>query len=659
MKILSIAAIGTLLMMSCSDLSASSKSPSCVTVWMEALLKAVRNDEGRPTIHARNIFHSSVVLYDAWAVYDDKAETYLLGKTLNGVSSDYPDPMDYTGMNKDSARNVTMNFAIYRLLVDRFNQYGSKNRTINALDDLFEELGFNLRDYSLDYQSGSPSALGNYIAKCMINYALVDGSNEEDQHEAIHYEPINTPLKPNRPGTRIKDPNRWQPLSIREYVDKRGFEPDLQDWNINLIAINMDVFLSPEWGSVIPFSLKKDNANIYQREAGEYVVYNDPGPPPYYNAADPNDEISSEYKWGFLMVALWSSLHDPADSVKIDISPGAIGPMSMLPKEYSEYHAVYDTLNGGVKNVVPQKTNPYTKKPYEKNIVLRGDYSRVIAEYWVDGVNTNTPPGHWVQHLHDVSNHESFQRKWKGKGRSMSQLEWDVKAHLALGGALHDAAICSWGAKGWYDYVRPISAIRMMGQNGQCSDKTKPSFHEGGLPLIEGKIELVSKKDTLAGTAKEHVGKLKIMAWRGPDYVKDQLTDMAGVGWILVENWWPYQRYSSATPPFAGYTSGHSTFSIAAADVLTDITGSPYFPDGLAEFTAKKNEFLIFEEGPSQDVTLQWATFREAAEETCISRIWGGIHPPADDIKGRIAGEQVAKSAVVLAEKYFLGKVKD
>ena len=36
-------------------------------------------------------------------------------------------------------------------------------------------------------------------------------------------------------------------------------------------------------------------------------------------------------------------------------------------------------------------------------------------------------------------------------------------------------------------------------------------------------------------------------------------------GWVLAEGWWPYQRPSFVTPPFAGYVSGHSTFSRAAA----------------------------------------------------------------------------------------------
>ncbi|MFT7155215.1 MAG: hypothetical protein ACI8Q1_000216 [Parvicella sp.] len=657
MKIIKKSIVTFLLVLTATNVSA--QDTTVVTVWMKALLESIRNDEGRPTIHARNIFHTSVVLYDAWAVYESEADTYLLGKTVNGIYSPYDVPMDYSGLDIDSLRNITMNHAAYRFLWNRFNQYSSKNRTILQLNDLFDSLGLNKSNRSTDYLSGSPEALGNYIAACMIEYAAQDGSNEDDLHQVINYAPVNPPLKPNHPSTSIVDPNRWQPLSIREYVDERGFEPDLQDWNVNLLTLNEDVFLSPEWGSVLPFSLDKEKAKVLNREAWDYVVYNDPGPPPYITPENnPLDKISEQYKWNFLLVALWSAHHDPKDLVRIDISPGSIGKIGNLPTDYADYDKVFNLMEGGCKSA-PEQVNPHTRKPYESNIVLRGDYTRVIAEYWVDGANTYTPPGHWIKLLHNVSYDSLTVRKWKGKGKEMSQLEWDVKSHLVMGGAMHDAAICAWGTKGWYDYVRPISAIRLMAKYGQCTDPKQDNYHPAGLPIINGKIEVVSKKDPLAGVNKENVGKIKILSWKGPDYVKDQYTEVAGVGWILAENWWPYQRYSSATPPFAGYISGHSTFSIAAADVLTSITGDPYFPGGLEEFTAKKNEFLLFEDGPSEDITLQWATYRQAAQETCLSRIWGGIHPPADDIQGRIVGEKVALSALQFSELYFNGKIKE
>jgi len=92
---------------------------------------------------------------------------------------------------------------------------------------------------------------------------------------------------------------------------------------------------------------------------------------------------------------------------------------------------------------------------------------------------------------------------------------------------------------------------------------------------------------------------------------------------------------------------------------MTLLTGDPFFPGGMGEFHVKKNEFLVFEEGPSVDLTLQWATYRDASDQTSLSRIWGGIHPPADDIPGRLIGEKIGVSAFLQAERYFLGKITD
>ena len=57
------------------------------------------------------------------------------------------------------------------------------------------------------------------------------------------------------------------------------------------------------------------------------------------------------------------------------------------------------------------------------------------------------------------------------------------------------------------------------------------------------------------------------------------------------------------------------------------------------------------------DISLQWATYRDASDQTSLSRIWGGIHPPADDIPGRLIGEQIGISAFIKAEQYFEGLI--
>ena len=121
----------------------------------------------------------------------------------------------------------------------------------------------------------------------------------------------------------------------------------------------------------------------------------------------------------------------------------------------------------------------------------------------------------------------------------------------------------------------------------------------------------------------------------------------------MAEEWWPYQRPTFVTPNFAGYVSGHSTYSRAAAEALTLFTGSPYFPGGMGEYMARENEFLVFEEGPSQDVKLQWASYRDASDQCSLSRIWGGIHPYIDDIPGRFIGSTIGVESFNYGAAYF------
>ncbi|MAY53663.1 MAG: hypothetical protein CMC75_10445, partial [Flavobacteriaceae bacterium] len=95
----------------------------------------------------------------------------------------------------------------------------------------------------------------------------------------------------------------------------------------------------------------------------------------------------------------------------------------------------------------------------------------------------------------------------------------------------------------------------------------------------------------------------------------------------------------------------------AAAEVLTFVTGDPFFPGGMGTFEVEQDTFLFFEKGPSEPFTLQWATYRDASDQTSLSRIWGGIHPPIDDIPGRRLGADIGVQAFNLATDYFNGDV--
>lgn len=609
--------------------------------WSEVLLEHIRRDFARPTVHARNLFHTSVAMYDVWAFVDPISAPYHLGSDtcpITGV------PLPASVEAQAAFVDEAISFGAYRMLEHRFAESPGIEETRPLADGLMETLGYDISDVGVDYESGRPAALGNYVAQCLIQYGLADGANEAGGYEPLFYTTVNPPLRPDRPGTpQLVDPNRWQPLRLEVFIDQGN----------NTIDDNTPPFLGPEWGRVKPFSLSSEDLQILERDGNPYWVYHDPGPPPYLKDPHGNDGYNA-YQWGFALVAAWSSHLDPADGVMIDISPRSIGEIQYFPRSAAEYPDFYDFFEGGDVGL-GRPINPRTGEPYAEQLVPRGDFARVLAEFWADGPDSETPPGHWFSILNHVSDHPLFERRFRGTGEVMDPLEWDVKAYFALGGAMHDSAVAAWGLKGWYDYIRPISALRSMVVRGQSSDPDGPSYHPDGIPLFPGLIEVVGSDDPLAGVLGQHIGKIKFLAWKGPEFIQDPETDVAGVDWILAENWVPYQRPSFVTPPFAGFVSGHSTFSRAAAEVMTLLTGDEYFPGGVGEFVAPKDEFLVFEDGPSVDVVLQWATYRDASDQTSLSRIWGGIHPPADDIPGRIIGERIGVEAFAHAAAYFEG----
>ena len=218
------------------------------------------------------------------------------------------------------------------------------------------------------------------------------------------------------------------------------------------------------------------------------------------------------------------------------------------------------------------------------------DREKTIAEYWSDGPATETPPGHWCLLAQEVSRRDGH------------SLDDDVKMYFALTNALLDAGIAIWECKRFFDYVRPITAVR---------------------ELFKGR---------------------KVLAWGGP---------FRGTQLIDGEDWHPYQAATFVTPPFPEYTSGHSGFSTASAEILKLFTGSDKFG---ASVTLPVGSSRI-EPGlvPATPVTLEWKTFTEAAEEASLSRLYGGIHFNDGNAQGRIMGRKIGAEVWKKAQAYIQG----
>ena len=224
------------------------------------------------------------------------------------------------------------------------------------------------------------------------------------------------------------------------------------------------------------------------------------------------------------------------------------------------------------------------------------DEQKMIAEYWADGPRSELPPGHWdlfAQFVADRDNHGPYERG----------VDLDTQLFFALTNAIFDAGICCWDNKRTFDSERPITALRY---------------------LFYGQ---------------------KIRAWGGP---------YQGTQWIDGERWFPYQPTTFPTPPFAEYSSGHSTFSASGAEILKLFTGSDWF-GGSVTLPAGSSRV---EPGavPATDLTLRWNTFSQAADQAGMSRRFGGIHFEQGDLDARRVGRPVARLAWAKAQDYINGR---
>ncbi len=590
--------------------------------WSERILESIRMDTPHPPAQARNLFSYSVCMYDAWAAYDTNAVGFIYrGK--------------HTAGDVAIARREAMSYAMFRMMVERLAYSRTATNQAERNPAFLSLLGYDTNNVSRD--TNTPAGVGNSVYDAVSAWFINDGSRQTNGTpfplanppvaypdypvgNARRYQFLNGMMNPFAHGTTdgtnntLVDVNVWQRLIVANAIDQNGFPQN-----------PLQGYAGAPWLWTRTFSLGRIDDN---------KAWIDPGPPPYLGGA-----ASADFKSNLAEVIRYSSQLTTAGSVTTNISPATIGNNTLGANDGHGY-----------------TTNPVTGLPYAANNVLRGDFTRALTEFWADGPSSETPPGHWnsiANHVADDMAANGTPFRVGGTGAVVNRLEWEVKLYFALNASLHDAACASWSVKRVYNAWRPISAIRYCGGLGQSSEPGSPSYHTNGLPLITNLIELVTSSSVGSGRhAGLSPGKIAIFSWPGQPEFPD--TDTSGVHWIHAEDFMPYQKKTFVTPAFPGYISGHSTFSRAAAEVMTAFTGTKWFPNGLGTFTISN---LINEFGPTAPVTLQWASYYDAADQVGLSRIWGGIHPPVDDFAGRRVGAQVGTNVWALARSFYDGSV--
>lgn len=573
--------------------------------WNEQILGSIRRDIPRPGVHARNLFHLSVAMWDAWAAYDDTADGYLSEERISVPADEV-----------EADREIAISYAAYRVLRHRYESQQGGATSVACYDAFMAKLGLDPTD---THDVGDdPIAVGNRLGDAVIAHYANDGANEANNYaDTTGWASVNDPLVVDQVGVSVTDPSMFQLMNLAAAETQNGI----------VLDSGLQTYIGAQWGLVEPFAMSKD--------AGDSLYH----VPSFHPEAD-----SAEMKAWVLDVLERDAALDHTNGVTIDISPGAYG-NNPLGTDDGTGHAV----------------NPATGQPYAPNVVLKGDFARILAEFWADGPKSETPPGHWNVLANVASDARSADDlRIFGVGDPVDRLAWDVHMYLALDGALHDAAITAWGIKREYTASRPITLVRWMAMNGQSSDSSMPSYSPDGLPLKDGVSELITAESSALGERHHHlrhfVGEVAVYSWRGEP--GDRANQVGSVGWLRAKEWIPYQRRTFVTPAFPGFISGHSTFSRAGAEVLTEFTGSPYFPGGLGQYTATAGSYLIFEDGPSADVVLQWGTYQDAADQAGQSRIYGGIHIVPDDYVGRELGYDVGHDAVEHVAGWFDGTAR-
>jgi hypothetical protein len=256
-----------------AEWGAMERGHSAARLWDELALAAVRRDLPQPTVHARNLFHLSAAMFDAWAAYDGSARGVFLDEK-------------HAAADVEGARAEAVSVAAHQVLRGRYRGSAGGAEAVACLDDALARQGLVVA------RDAEAHALGARVAAAVLAAGAGDGSNEGGGYaDPTGFVSPNPPLVVDAPGTSMVEPDHWQPLQLGQAFTQNGIP-----------QAPVQPYVGAHWGLVRPFALAEGPV--------------DAGPPP--SLADPGMRA-----WVREVLARQAALE--VTLATLDISPGALG----------------------------------------------------------------------------------------------------------------------------------------------------------------------------------------------------------------------------------------------------------------------------------------------------------------------------------------------
>lgn len=332
-------------------------TPTASVQWDKVVQEAVINTSPGPTIASRAYAMMHTAMYDAWSAYDETAISTQLDDDLQRPADE----------NTEANKREAMSHAAYRVLTDLF---GSETEIFY---ELMSKLGYDTNATS------TAADVGQQMASTLLKLRHNDASNQLGNSEN------------GKPGVPYSDITTYKP------VNETGNPSYMEYWTPEFVPIhstdNVQEFLTPQWGNVLPFALDSGNQ------------FRPPEPEP------------------FLLIEGTVDLHAKtitlANGTEKAIDKSLVGSI-INPEFIAQAEHVVDI---------------------SKNLT---DTQKLIAEFWEDGGGTSFPPGTFMTFGQFTS------------VRDNHTTDEDAQFFFALGNAEFDAGVASWEAKVYYDYARPF-----------------------------------------------------------------------------------------------------------------------------------------------------------------------------------------------------------